>query len=271
MYRLHGFCQSGNTFKVAFLLRALKQPWEPVFVDFMNGVTRDPAVARRRRIAMGEVPVLDDGARRLTQSGVILTYLATKHGAFGGCDDDEQLEVLRWLLFDNHKFTSYFATYRFMKAFGPAAPDPAVMAWLRGRLDNAFGIVDKHLARRFMVGAAPTIADFSLCGYLFYPRRKAATKSAGRFPTSAPGWIACARMPGWAIPTTSCPATTSLRDGDSGRPTGCRARTQASPSAPMIFGAALACRALAAKGTRLKPEFSHGTSASKLPRCSSAR
>jgi len=23
MYRLHGFCQSGNTFKVAFLLRAL--------------------------------------------------------------------------------------------------------------------------------------------------------------------------------------------------------------------------------------------------------
>ena len=39
MYRLHGFCQSGNTFKVAFLLRALGQPWEPVFVDFMCGVT----------------------------------------------------------------------------------------------------------------------------------------------------------------------------------------------------------------------------------------
>ena len=42
MYRLHGFCQSGNTFKVAFLLRALQQPWEPVFVDFMRGATRDP-------------------------------------------------------------------------------------------------------------------------------------------------------------------------------------------------------------------------------------
>ena len=38
MYRLHGFCQSGNTFKVAFLLRALG---EPVFVDLMRGVTRE--------------------------------------------------------------------------------------------------------------------------------------------------------------------------------------------------------------------------------------
>ena len=43
MYRLHGFSQSGNTFKVAFLLRALRQPWEPVFVDFMHGATRDRA------------------------------------------------------------------------------------------------------------------------------------------------------------------------------------------------------------------------------------
>ena len=108
MYRLHGFCQSGNTFKVAFLLRALGQPWEPVFVDYMRGTTHD-AQWREAANEMGEVPVLEDGARRLTQSGLILTYLARKHGAFHGTGDDEQHEVLRWLLFDNHKFTSYFA------------------------------------------------------------------------------------------------------------------------------------------------------------------
>ena len=159
MYRLHGFCQSGNTFKVAFLLRALGQPWEPVFVDFMHGATRAPQW-RETANEMGEVPVLDDGARRLTQSGVILTHLARKHGAFEGTGEEHQQEVQRWLFFDNHKFTSYFATYRFMKAFGPTPPDPAVMAWLRARLDNAFGIVDKHLAHQaFMAGASPTIAD----------------------------------------------------------------------------------------------------------------
>lgn len=143
MYRLHGFCQSGNTFKVAFLLRALSQPWEPVFVDFMHGATRD-AGWRESSNEMGEVPVLDDGSLRLTQSGVIMTHLARVHGAFGGNDAREQQEVLRWLFFDNHKFTSYLASYRFMKAFGATAPDPAVMTWLRSRLDNSFAIVDHY-------------------------------------------------------------------------------------------------------------------------------
>ena len=200
MYHLHGFCQSGNTFKVALLLQALNQAWEPRFVDFMNGVTRT-GEWREGTNEMGEVPVLDDGARRLTQSGVILTYLAAKHGAFGGASEDERLEVLRWLLFDNHKFTSYFASYRFMKAFGPVAPDPAVMNWLRGRLDNAFGIVDKHLAgRAYLVGAAPTIADISLCGYLYYPVAESGYEVAGRFPSIA-AWLERVReIPGLASP-----------------------------------------------------------------------
>ena len=200
MVRLHSFCQSGPSFKVAFLLRALNQPWEPVFVDFMNGVTR-AASWRESANEMGEVPVLEDGALRLTQSGVILTYLAKKHGKYGGASEDEQREVLRWLLFDNHKFTSYFATYRYMKAFGPAAPDPAVMAWLRVRLDNAFGIVNQHLASTdYMVGNAPTIADISLCGYLFYPVEESGYEVEQRFPHIG-AWLARVRaLPGWALP-----------------------------------------------------------------------
>src|SRR5689334_17678404 len=109
MYRLHGFCQSGNTFKVAFFLRALGQPWEPVFVDFMNGVTRIDAW-RDQTNEMGETPVLEDDELRLTQSGLILTYLAQKHDAYQGKTAEEKREVLRWILFDNHKFTSYFAS-----------------------------------------------------------------------------------------------------------------------------------------------------------------
>ena len=200
MYRLHGFSQSGNTFKVAFLLRALRQPWEPVFVDFMHGATRDPAW-REQANAMGEVPVLDDGPRRLTQSGAILSYLSRKHGAFGGRDDDEQLEVLRWLLFDNHKFTATLASYRFMKSFGASAPDPAVMAWLRGRLDSAFAIVDKHLATKpYVVGNAPTIADFSLSGYLFYPAEESGYDIAARF-AHVSAWLERVRaIEGWASP-----------------------------------------------------------------------
>ncbi len=199
-YRLHGFCQSGNTFKVAFSLRALGQTWEPVFVDFMNGVTRT-AAWREQSNAMGEVPVLEDGAQRLTQSAVILLHLAEKHGALNGNTPSERQEVLRWLFFDNHKFTSYFASYRFSKAFGPSAPDPAVMAWLRGRLDNAFGIVEKHLTGRdFMVGEAATIADLSLCGYLFYPAEESSYPVTGRYPAMAAWLERLRKLPGWADP-----------------------------------------------------------------------
>jgi glutathione S-transferase len=200
MYQLHSFCQSGNSFKVAFMLRALNVPWESVFVDFMRGATRQ-AEWREQANEMGEVPVLEDGTRRLTQSGLILSYLAKKHGAYGGNTEDEQHEVLRWLLFDNHKFTSYLATYRFMKSFGPSAPDPAVMAWLRSRLDGAFAIVDKHLVTQpYMVGSAPTIADFSLSGYLFYPVEESGYEVEQRYPHIA-AWLARLRQfPGWASP-----------------------------------------------------------------------
>ena len=56
MLRLHGFCQSGNSFKAAFTLRAMGLPYESVFVDFMNGQTRD-AAWRAQTNAMGEAPV----------------------------------------------------------------------------------------------------------------------------------------------------------------------------------------------------------------------
>jgi glutathione S-transferase len=200
MYRLHAFAQSGNCFKVAFLLRALEQPFETVFVDYLSGVTRD-AAWRERANEMGEIPVLEDGQRKLTQSGVILTYLAAKHKRFGGATDDERLEVLRWILFDNHKFTSYFGTYRFMKAFGPTPPDPAVMAFLKNRIDAAYGVVDKHLAtRKYLVGAAPTIADFSLSGYRFYPLEESGYEIAARFPNIA-AWVERLQsVPGFASP-----------------------------------------------------------------------
>jgi glutathione S-transferase len=200
MYRLHCFSQSGNSFKVAFFLRALHQPWEPVFVDYMNGLTRD-AAWREQVNEMGEAPVLEDGPRRLTQSGAILTYLARKHGAFGGRNEDEQLEALRWLLFDNHKFTSYFATYRFMKAFGLSQPDPTTMAWLKGRIDGAFAIVEKHLAARaFMVGDALTIADFSMSAYLLYPPEESGYAIEQSHPNIA-AWLQRMRgIDGWASP-----------------------------------------------------------------------
>ncbi|NML48583.1 glutathione S-transferase [Ramlibacter sp. G-1-2-2] len=205
MYQLHGFCQSGNTWKAALALDLLGQPWQPVFVDYFGGATRD-AAWRDGLNEMGEAPVLQDGELRLTQSGLILLHLARKHGRFGGEGEDQQREVLRWILYDNHKFTSYFASHRWQHAFAPEPTDPAVTQWLRSRIDHAFGLVDKHLqSRDFMVGTAPTVADFSLCGYLFFPPEESGYDVRKQYPAIGRWMQRIAVQPGFRLPYDCLP------------------------------------------------------------------
>jgi glutathione S-transferase len=203
-YKLHCFCQSGNSYKVALYLQCAGLDWEPVLVDFFNGQTRDPKW-RETVNEMGEAPVLEhvleDGATKLAQSGVILTYLADKTGRFKPEGEAQRLEALRWMLFDNHKFTGYFATYRFFKSFYKPEPDPAVMALLKSRFDGALAIVEKHLAQsRFIAGDTPSIADFSLAGYMFYPPEESGYDWPRTNPNLA-AWIERMRaLPGWKDP-----------------------------------------------------------------------
>jgi glutathione S-transferase len=50
--------------------------------------------------------VLVHGDRKLTQSAVILQYLAERLGKFLPRSDDDRLEALRWIVFDNQKVAS---------------------------------------------------------------------------------------------------------------------------------------------------------------------
>jgi glutathione S-transferase len=165
-YTLYGFAQSGNCYKAALALELANADWAPRFVDYFNGETRTPAY--REINVMGEAPVLEHRGRRLSQSGVILDYVAAQFDRYGAADDDERREILRWLLWDNHKLTSYTATYRFMRAFVKDA-DPGAMAEFRKRAEAAWGVLNAQLAARPYVAADRlTIADLSICGYLFF-------------------------------------------------------------------------------------------------------
>lgn len=167
-YTLHCFAQSGNAYKVALILELAEANWSPRWVDFFNGETRSPAY--RAINSMGEVPVLEHRGQVISQSGVILDYLATTLGKFGANDDAERREILRWTLWDNHKLTANIATLRFLVSFVPAAKtDPAVLEFLRGRVKAAFKVLDTHMATRsFVVAERLTIADLSLIGYLYF-------------------------------------------------------------------------------------------------------
>ena len=196
-YRLYCMAQSGNAYKAALMLNLCQADWEARFVDYFNGETKTPAY--REINEMGEVPVLDHGAVRLSQSGVILDYLAEQRGRFGGESPEERREILRWLLFDNHKLTSYTATLRFMLEFGKVGETP-VTQFLRDRSNAALGVLDARVARSaFVIGASPTIADISLCGYLFFADEFGVSWEKD-FPNIGRWLERIAALPGWQHP-----------------------------------------------------------------------
>ena len=122
-YRLHCIGASGNSYRLALYLNCAGLDWEPVGVDFAGGVTRNPDW-RAGNNAMGEVPVLETGGRRMSQSGAVLMWLAETTGKFA-VDEDDRFEAARWLFFDNHKFTNNYAMHRFQRCFTPQPVHPS--------------------------------------------------------------------------------------------------------------------------------------------------
>jgi glutathione S-transferase len=208
-YRLHCTGASGNAYKVALYLNCSGLDWEPVGVDLGAGRTHD-AAWRADLNEMGEIPVLEVDGQRRSQSGAILMWLADTTGKFAPTEG-ERFEAIRWLLFDNHRFTNNYAMHRVQHSFTQQAGDPAVLAFLRSRVEGTFAIVEKHLANRaFVLGARPTIVDFSMAGYVYYPVEETGFDIAAQFPAIDAWRRRVAGLPGWKPPYELMPVGTSL-------------------------------------------------------------
>ena len=207
--KLYCFGESGNAYKVALALTFADMEWEPVFVDFFNGATRTPEF--RAINEMGEVPVLVDGETTLTQSGVILDFISSKSGKLGGRSAAERREVLRWLFWDNHKLSTQIGTARFLANFVPEDKRPAgVIPFFQSRLKTAYTVLNGHLeGRRWVAGEAVSIADLSLCGYLYYPEPFGFDRKD--WP-NIDAWLdRIAAIPGWKHPYDLMPGNPSDR------------------------------------------------------------
>ena len=167
--KLYCFGESGNSYKAALTIELSGLEWEPVFVDFFNGEGRSPEF--RAINSMGEVPVMVDGDLVLSQSGAIQDYISTKSSKLGGHSANERREIMRWILWDNHKLSSMAGLTRFLMNFLPEDKRPQeVIGFMLGRLKGAYATLEAHLeGRDWLVGDTITNADISNCGYLFYP------------------------------------------------------------------------------------------------------
>ena len=195
-FRLHCFAQSGNAYKPALMLALCQADWQPVFVDFFNRGNRSAAYLTLN--PMGEVPVLEHAGLTLSQSGVILDYLAEQLQQFGARDPAERREIWRWLLFDNHKLTGQIATLRYLRNFTDQGENQ-VTAFLEARTIAAIKTLNRHLDQQsFVLGDRPTIADLSLCGYLYYENELGFGLDQFEAVTA---WLARIRaLPGWQHP-----------------------------------------------------------------------
>ena len=168
--KLYCFGESGHSYKAALALQLSEIDWTPIFVDFFNGETRSEQY-RNQINEMGEAPVLVDGDIKLTQSGVIQNYLYNKTGKHGGKDEAEKLEILRWILWDNHKLSSFAGNTRFLMNFFPKDKRPQpVIDFNLARLKSSYGILENALTDKdFLVGNNISHADMTCCAYLYYP------------------------------------------------------------------------------------------------------
>ena len=208
-YKLYCIGASGNSYKLALYLNCAGLDWEPVGVDFAGGQTRD-ANWRADTNAMGEVPVLEVNEQRMSQSGAILIWLAETTGKFAP-GTDERFEALRWILFDNHKFTNNYAMHRFQNSFTAEPVHPAILSFLRSRVEASWAIVDKHLSDRpFVLGDRPTIVDFSMAGYVYYPPEETGFDITADFPAIHAWRQRLAALPGWKPPYELMPVGSDL-------------------------------------------------------------
>ncbi len=208
--KLHCFGESGNCYKAALALEMSGLDWKPVFVDFFKGATRTPEY-RAEVNTMGEAPVLVDSDFKTTQSGAIQAYVTEKSGKFGGKDRDENYDIFRWVLWDNHKLSSMAGMTRFLINFLPEEHRNAdVIAFNQGRLKAAYETLNTHLeGRDWIVGDGVTNADLSCCGYLYYPEPFGFDRADWH---NIDAWLTrLSEQPGWKHPYDLMPGNPSDR------------------------------------------------------------
>ena len=209
--KLYCFGESGNAYKAALTLELAGLDWQPVFVDFFGGETRSPDF--RAINPMGEVPVLVDTDHdyTLTQSGAIQDYAMHLSGKLTGATPEARREILRWILWDNHKLSSQAGMTRFLMNFLPEDKRPAeVIGFMQGRLKSAYATLDAALETRdWLVGDAITTADIACCGYLFYPEPFGFDRSD--WPHIDAWLTRISDMPGWKHPYDLMPGSPADR------------------------------------------------------------
>ncbi|MDB5753958.1 MAG: Maleylacetoacetate isomerase/Glutathione S-transferase [Massilia sp.] len=196
-FSLFGNRDSGHAYKVRLMLSlsGLAYDYTEIDLDLPRGQRPEPF---RSQAKYGEVPLLLHNGRPYVQSNAILLHLAEHTGRFGG-ESAERMERMReWLFWEANRVGFSLANLRYGQKYLPAGAASDGQAMLRERFNADIARLDDELSdgRAFIMDGTPSIADISLCGYMYWPEQANVT-----MPANVQGWLdRISALPGWRHP-----------------------------------------------------------------------
>ena len=168
-FTLYGMWPSAPCYKVGLALRLMNLPFNYEHIDLMSGAQKEPDFLKLN--PFGKVPLLIDhemGDRIITESSLILQYLAERTLLYIGKDVDESLRIRAW---QNWAVMALgFGIFRARAArMGFAQVTPDVLASYDRSAYQGLGEFDNLLVGGdFLSGNRPTIADVDLYSIVAY-------------------------------------------------------------------------------------------------------
>ena len=159
--RLYSFAFAPSPLKVRFALAELGLDHQRVEVNLLDWDQHSPAFKKLN--PHGKVPVLEDGAFVLRESGAILSYLGRTYGldSLWPAHPAEEAIALQWLFFEACHLMAPLATLFFTELVSPLvglpASAPEVIADNQAELSRSLDVFEAQLqGRDYLMG------DFSL-------------------------------------------------------------------------------------------------------------
>jgi glutathione S-transferase len=164
---------SPNVRRVRLTAAVLGLELEEKNVDLAKGEQKTPEFLALN--PNGAVPTLVDGDFVLTESRVIMQYLAAKKPESGLLPRDERAraDVTRWQFWDASHFSPQLGTLAFQKVLKPrmgmGGPDAAKVEEALSNFRRFAAVLERRLdGRQYVVGGGLTLADLTLACSLMY-------------------------------------------------------------------------------------------------------
>lgn len=153
-YTLYGNFNSQPAMRVALFLSMAGIGFAYRHVDLRSGQQKSPEYLAINRF--GRVPTLVHKGTTVSESTVILTYLAEQTGQFGGRDADEKRRLAEWLSW----IADVLVPVQRARAIHKFKGDANALHWIEAAAATGLAQFDAHLATHdFVEGGRVTIAD----------------------------------------------------------------------------------------------------------------